>query len=100
MSKGRFSNDDDRPEQLVPLAGSDEDLLLGLQQMAERSPMAVAALDMIDRLRARAQRAEAKLVRHGLIEPGALFMDDVHPAITNARIAVHNERIMGMDKKK
>jgi hypothetical protein len=27
------------------------------------------------------------------------FEGDVHPAMTNARIAVHNARIMGMVKK-
>jgi hypothetical protein len=29
-------------------------------------------------------------------DPMARFRDDVHPAITNARIAVHNAKIMGL----
>ena len=126
---------------------SDDELLAALRQMVERagSMLAAQSLDLIERLRARAEKAEAQLHELGAtatadapgvaageasgrgqdrrVEPYACtycggvttspreakarlcmrcvrFEGDVHPAVTGARIAAHNARIMGMPKKK
>ena len=124
---------------------SDDELLAALRQMVERagSMLAAQSLDLIERLRARAEKAEEQLRelgaastssaptvvageasgrgRIGGVEPytcpycGGVttspneararlcmrcvrFEGDVHPAVTGARIAAHNARIMGMRK--
>ena len=123
---------------------SDDELLAALRQMVERagSMLALQSLDLIERLRALAEKAEAQLCEIGLgatasvddeespkldqdkpVEPYACqycggvttspreanarlcmqcirFECDVHPAVTGARIAAHNARIMGPLKRK
>jgi hypothetical protein len=93
----------------------DAGLIASLMRMADESDQAVAVLDVIARRDDRIERlglalreAERALSgEHATIsnrigrllpefdDPMARFRDDVHPAVTNARIAVHNAKIMG-----
>ena len=95
------------------LAPDDAGLLTSLMQMADRSSLAVATLELIARRDERIEQLEMALneATRALsgdqafpklpdADPMARFKDDVHPAITNARIAVHNAEIMGCLKRK
>jgi hypothetical protein len=94
----------------------DAGLIASLMRMAEESDQAVAVLDLIARRDDRIERlglalreaARAALSRdHATVskrigrllpefdDPMARIRDDVHPAVTNARIAVHNAKLMG-----
>ena len=77
----------------------DDELLFHLRQMSVISALAEQSVDLIERQMVRIAELERELAyvtrKAEPLDPMARFRDDVHPAVTNARIAVHNAKIMG-----
>lgn len=91
----------------------DRTLITELMRMAEEGSFAAALIDLIARRNDRIELLEVEL-RRGIrrfrdaetsdsgfacsrppvSDPMLMFSEDVHPAITNARIGVHNAKIM------
>ena len=99
-------------KKLWPATGEQIDdvrLKSALLRLADESELAATVLDLISRREDQIERLELMLARiasgrpvelsSGLAclrrDPMARFKDDVRPAVTNARIAVHNAKIMG-----